>query len=203
MRAKIIFMVVLLSVISSYAQSQNDMIQKSTKWRAFSEIDIPIAIFTGGLAANLGACYENYRISAGYSRFDAPSKTYSGVPDGFKLRVDYIFALNLDYFFSKSKTDKGFYTRLMYHNKRQYVENKSTKDSKFLYSQLVGLEIGYVWKLYHGLFIAPRMGALYYFKSPQGNENKPVLIGDAYYNNERHKVWDTYFIPTLSVGYSF
>jgi hypothetical protein len=40
-------------------------------------------------------------------------------------------------------------------------------------------------------------------KSPQGSGNKPVLIGDREYDNSRHKVFDTYFIPTLSVGYSW
>jgi hypothetical protein len=49
----------------------------------------------------------------------------------------------------------------------------------------------------------PRLGALYYLKSPQGSANKPIQIGDRTYDNGRHKVFDTYLIPTLSVGYSW
>ena len=66
-----------------------------------------------------------------------------------------------------------------------------------------GLELGYVWKIYRGLYVAPRIGALYYFKSPQGSDNQPIQIGDRKYDNSRHKVFDTYFIPTLDVGYSW
>lgn len=40
-------------------------------------------------------------------------------------------------------------------------------------------------------------------RGPQGPDNAPVQIGDRAYDNGRHKVWDTYFIPTLSVGYSW
>lgn len=40
-------------------------------------------------------------------------------------------------------------------------------------------------------------------QSPQGSENLPVRIGNLDYDNSRHKVFDTYFIPTLSVGYSW
>lgn len=46
------------------------------------------------------------------------------------------------------------------------------------------------------------MGALYYVKTPQPG-NAPVPIGDRTYDNGRHKNWDTYFIPTVSVGYSW
>lgn len=60
-----------------------------------------------------------------------------------------------------------------------------------------------MWKIYRGLYVAPRVGALYYLKSPQGSANKPVMIGDRRYDNDRHKVFDTYFIPTSSVGYSW
>ncbi len=54
-----------------------------------------------------------------------------------------------------------------------------------------------------GLYVAPHVGALYYVKSPQGASNDPILIGDREYDNDRHKVFDTYFIPTLSIGYSW
>jgi hypothetical protein len=62
-----------------------------------------------------------------------------------------------------------------------------------------GLELGYVWK---GLYVAPRVGALYYIDKPQ-SDNAPIQVGDRTYDNSRHKDWDTYFIPTVSVGYSW
>lgn len=91
----------------------------------------------------------------------------------------------------------------MFHIKQQGVTNVATGDHKDLNSLAAGLELGYVWKLYRGLYVAPRIGALYYVKSPQGPENQPVRIGDRLYDNDRHKVFDTYFIPTLSLGYSW
>ena len=51
--------------------------------------------------------------------------------------------------------------------------------------------------------MAPRVGALYYLKKPQGSGNHPVSIGGRDYDNDRHKNFDTYYIPTLSVGYSW
>ena len=205
MKIKIIFVSVFLFTLFSFAQNSQKPSDKmqSSRLKMFTEIDAPILVFTGGIATNIRISYKNYRLSAGFSHFNAPSKTFSGVPDGFKLRVDYILALNFDYFLLHNKTYDGLYIRFMYHNKRQFVQNKESGASKLLYSQLAGFEVGYTWKIYYGLFIAPRIGALYYMKSPQGDENKPVLIGDSYYDNKRHKVWDTYFIPTLSIGYSF
>ena len=90
----------------------------------------------------------------------------------------------------------------MYHNKMQIVTEKSSGISKKLNSDLLGMEIGYVWYVYKGFYLTPRLGALYYIKSPQGRSNKPVQIGNSLYDNDRHKIWDTYFIPTLSIGYS-
>jgi hypothetical protein len=126
---------------------------------------------------------------------------FSGKPDGFDLTIEYIYSAHYSYFWS-GKTDKGLYTRIMYHNKKQIVTEKISGISKNLYSDLIGLELGYVWYLYKGFYINPRIGALYYLKSPQGKDNNPVLIGNSLYNNDRHKTWDTYFIPTISIGYS-
>ncbi|MCE5332793.1 MAG: hypothetical protein LLF95_11730 [Bacteroidales bacterium] len=201
MKTKMMIINALLIVSFLHAYSQNESIHPTRKWRAFCEFDVPITVLTGGISMNSGIRYENYRLSLGYEHFDAPSKEFSGTPDGFKMRVDYIFALNLDYFFSKTKESKGLYSRFMYHTKSQFVENIETQDSKILYSQLVGAEIGYVWKFYRGLYIAHRLGALYYLQSPQGKGNNPLLIGNAYYDNPRHKVWDTYY--SFVVGYTF
>jgi hypothetical protein len=168
----------------------------------FMEVDAGLLAFTGGIATNCGIALRNYRWSIGYSHFNAPSKFFSGVPDEFELLVDHIIAVNFAYFFF-TKQDKGLYAQLMYHNKKQIVTNKETGDAKDLLSNLVGIELGYVFKFWKGFYLAPRIGALYYITKPQGTDNEPVLIGNKYYDNPRHKTWDTYFIPTLSIGYSY
>jgi len=201
MNTKLMIVMALIIISVTQVYSQKDSTSNNRNCKLFVEFDVPITVLTGGISANAGIRHNNYRLSLGYEHFKAPSKQFSGTPDGFNMRVNYIFALNFDYFYAKSKIDKGLYSRLMYHNKSQFVENKASLDSKILYSQLVGLELGYVWKFFHGLYVAPRAGALYYLKSPQGKDNNPVLIGDAYYDNKRHKVWDTYY--SFMLGYSF
>jgi hypothetical protein len=44
---------------------------------------------------------------------------------------------------------------------------------------------------------------MFRIKQRRVTENLPVRIGDRDYDNSRHKSWDTYFIPTVSVGYSW
>ena len=39
--------------------------------------------------------------------------------------------------------------------------------------------------------------------SPSWTNAAPITVGDRTYDNARHKDWDTYFIPTLSLGYSW
>ena len=90
----------------------------------------------------------------------------------------------------------------MFHIKEQGVTNQATGAHVDLASRALGLELGYVWKVYKGLYVAPRVGALYYVKTPQPG-NQPIAVGDRTYDNSRHKDWDTYFIPTLSLGYSW
>lgn len=200
---KITIHIVLLTVFFSNLYSQNDSNKCDKNIDFYSEVDVPILVLTGGIAANAGINYKNYRMSIGYEQFNAPSKEFSGTPDGFKMRVDYIYAINFDYVFSKNKEENGAYTRIMYHNKKQYVENIATHDYKNLYSQLVGLEVGYIWKFYKGFYLAPRVGAMYYIKKPQGKENNPVLIGDVFYDNKRHKILDTYYSFMLGYTNSF
>jgi len=43
----------------------------------------------------------------------------------------------------------------------------------------------------------------HYVQKPQGADNEPVMVGGMAYDNDRHKSFDTYFIPTLSLGYSW
>lgn len=70
---------------------------------------------------------------------------------------------------------------MLFHIKQQGVTNDNTGDHRNLNSLATGLELGYVWKLYRGLYIAARIGALYYLKSPQASDNKPIRIGDRDY----------------------
>ena len=118
------------------------------------------------------------------------------------MRANYIVGINASYFIGQ-RTDKGFYVQAMFHIKQQGVTNDATGDHRDLNALASGIELGYVWKIYNGLYVAPRIGALYYLKSPQGPDNNPIRIGDRDYDNDRHKVFDTYFIPTVSVGYSW
>jgi hypothetical protein len=90
----------------------------------------------------------------------------------------------------------------MFHIKQQGLTNEATGAHRDLDSLAAGLELGCLWKVWKGLYVVPRVGALYYVKTPQPG-NAPVQIGDRAYDNSRHKTWDTYFIPTLSVGYSW
>ena len=118
------------------------------------------------------------------------------------MRANYIVGFTASYFIAQS-SDKGLYVQAMFHIKQQGVTNLANGAHRDLDSLAAGLELGYVWKLYRGLYVAPRVGALYYVKKPQGSGNKPVLIGGRAYDNDRHKNFDTYFIPTLSVGYAW
>ena len=169
---------------------------------AHAELDVGVlAALKQGAAFAGGVVYGPFRAGLSYATF-LSNKSFGGTPDGFSLRANYIVGVNASYFIGQ-KTDKGFYVQAMVHVKQQGVTNDATGDHKDLNSVAAGLELGYVWKVYRGLYVAPRVGALYYVKSPQGPDNAPIQIGDKMYDNSRHKVFDTYFIPTLSVGYSW
>ncbi|HTV25399.1 MAG TPA: hypothetical protein VMG12_42180 [Polyangiaceae bacterium] len=168
---------------------------------AHAEIDAGLMAVmkqSAGLAG--GVVYGPFRAGLSYATF-LSNASFGGVPDGFSLRVNYVVGINAAYFIGQS-SDDGLYVQAMFHIKQQGVTNEATGDHVDLNSLATGLELGYVWKVYKGLYVAPRVGALYYVKSPQGPDNDPVQVGDRAYDNDRHKVFDTYFIPTLSVGYS-
>lgn len=169
---------------------------------AHAEVDLGLLLVLkqgSGLAA--GAVWGPFRAGLSYSTF-LSDKKFGGTPDGFTMRVNRIVGINASYFPFKS-TDDGLYVQAMFHIKQQGVTNEATGAHKDLDSLAAGFELGYVWKVYQGLYVAPRVGALYYVKRPQGPDNKPVQVGDRTYDNDRHKTWDTYFIPTLSLGYSW
>ncbi len=148
-----------------------------------------------------GVVWGPFRAGMSYATF-LSNASFGGVPDGFAMRVNYIVGFNASYFIGR-RSDDGLYVQAMFHVKQQGITNEATGDHKDLGSLAAGLELGYVWKFFHGLYVAPRVGALYYVQSPQGASNAPIQIGDRAYDNSRHKTWDTYFIPTLSVGYSW
>jgi hypothetical protein len=81
------------------------------------------------------------------------------------------------------------------------VTENSSGSSVALYSQLLGPELGYEWNFFQGLYIAPRIGALYYLQSPQGSSHDPVLVGGSQYDNPKHRLFDLYY--TLLIGWNF
>lgn len=168
---------------------------------AHAEVDLGILAFLRqGTALAGGVTYGPFRAGLSYASF-LSNASLGGVPEGFDLRVNYVIGLNAAYFIAQN-TNRGLYLQAMFHIKEQGVTNKATGAHVDLDSLALGLELGYVLNLYKGLYVAPRVGALYYVKNPQPN-NQPVMVGDRTYDNSRHKDWDTYFIPTLSVGYSW
>lgn len=169
---------------------------------AHAEVDLGIlAALRQGTAIAGGVVWGPFRAGLSYASF-LSNDDFGGTPEGFSLRANYIIGINASYFIARA-TDDGLYVQAMFHIKQQGVTNDATGDHEDLDSLAAGLELGYVWKVYQGLYVAPRVGTLYYVKSPQGSDNAPIRIGDRDYDNSRHKVFDTYFIPTLSVGYSW
>jgi hypothetical protein len=169
---------------------------------AHAELDLgTLFALRQGAAFAGGVVWGPFRAGMSYATFLSNS-TFGGTPEGFTMRANYIVGFNASYFIGKS-TDEGLYVQAMFHIKQQGVTNNDNGAHKDLNSLASGLELGYVWKVYQGLYVAPRIGALYYLKSPQGKDNDPVSIGGREYDNDRHKVFDTYLIPTLSLGYSW
>ncbi len=178
-------------------------LRKPTSYRLGAHFEADVGLMavmrqSAGLAG--GVVWGPFRAGLSYTTFLSNS-AFGGTPEGFSMRVNHIIGINAAYFIARS-TDDGLYVQGMFHIKQQGVTNEATGDHKDLDSLAAGLELGYLWKVYQGLYVAPRIGALYYLKSPQPGNN-PVQIGDRAYDNPRHKDWDTYFIPTLSVGYSW
>jgi hypothetical protein len=157
-----------------------------------------VRVRCGCAAAAAGAAF---RAGLSYTTFLSNS-AFGGTPEGFSLRVNHIVGINAAYFIGQS-TDDGLHLQAMFHIKQQGVTNQATGDHEDLDSLAAGFELGYLWKVYKGLYVAPRIGALYYLDKPQGPDNAPVMIGDRSYDNPRHKNRDTHFIPTLSVGCSW
>lgn len=186
---------------SEPGRGKSELFPESRSVGAYAELDAGILIFLRqGVGIAGGAKYGPFRAGVSYATF-LSNPSLGGVPDGFDLRVNYLVGFNAAYFIGQ-ETDKGFYVQAMLHIKQQGVTNQDDGAHVDLNSVATGLELGYVWKVYKGLYVAPRVGALYYVNKPQPG-NDPVQVGSAEYDNSRHKNWDTYYIPTLSVGYSW
>lgn len=197
----------LTAASSAFAETQTPAatleLRKPTSYRLGAHFEADLGLMavmrqSAGLAG--GVVWGPFRAGLSYTTFLSNS-AFGGTPEGFSLRVNHIYGINVAYFIGQT-TDDGLYLQGMFNIKQQGVTNEATGDHKDLDSLAAGFELGYLWKVYKGLYVAPRIGALYYLKSPQP-ENTPVQIGDRTYDNARHKDWDTYFIPTLSVGYSW
>jgi hypothetical protein len=168
---------------------------------AHAEVDLGILAFLRqGTAIAGGVTYGPFRAGLSYASF-LSNPSLGGVPDGFDLRVNHLIGINAAYFIGQD-TDRGLYLQAMFHIKEQGVTNTANGAHVDLDSLALGAELGYVWKFYKGLYVAPRVGALYYVKTPQPG-NEPIAVGALAYDNDRHKAWDTYFIPTVSLGYSW
>jgi hypothetical protein len=177
-------------------------IEPRSRFGAYAEMDLGVLIaLRQGAAFAGGVVTGPFRFGLSYATF-LSNKGFGGTPEGFSLRANYILGVNVSYFIGQA-TDEGTYVQAMFHVKQQGVTNSATGDHRDLDSLATGLELGYVWKVYEGFYLCPRLGALYYIKSPQGPDNKPIRIGNRDYDNGRHKVFDTYLIPTLSAGYSW
>lgn len=169
---------------------------------AHAELDVgALVALKQGAAFAGGVVYGPFRAGMSYATF-LSNKSFGGTPDGFQMRANYIIGFNASYFIAQ-RADEGLYVQGMFHIKQQGVTNTENGAHVDLDSLAAGLELGYVWKVYRGLYVAPRVGALYYLKKPQGSGNRPVLVGGKEYDNDRHESFDTYLIPTLSVGYSW
>ena len=166
----------------------------------FVEDDVGVLLMAGGVGLFAGPSYGPLRAGVGYYRFDSPYRALSGAPEGFELSVRHIVSLDATWHFLADQIE-GPYVRLMGQWKRQRVENRDNCARKHLDSVLVGPELGWAWRVHAGLYLAPRLGALYYVKRPQGQENQPVLVGGKPYDNERHHAWDLF--ATLGAGYAF
>ena len=130
---------------------------------------------SAGLAG--GVVWGPFRAGVSYATF-LSNASFGGAPDGFALRVNYIVGFNASYFIGR-RSDDGLYVQAMFHVKQQGITNQATGDHKDLDSLAAGLEIGYVWKVFHCLYVAPRVGALYYVQSPQGRTTRPFRLAIA------------------------
>jgi hypothetical protein len=169
-------------------------------WGGFLEYDLGVLAMSGGVGLFGGPTYGPLRAGLGFYRFDSPYRALSGAPKGFELKVNYIISADVSWHFLH-RAIRGPYVRVMSHLKQQQVENRDNGVRRKLDSLLIGPEIGWTFLVYRGLYLAPRLGALYYVKSPQGSDGAPVDVGGKLYDNDNHTVFDLF--ATAGIGYAF
>jgi len=170
--------------------------REAWRWHGFLEADLGVLAMSGGIGLFAGPAYGPFRAAVGFYRFDSPSKALGGVPDGFELKVNWLLSVDAAYFIAQDDL-RGAYVRVAYQEKEQRVLNVSNGARTYLRSRLVGPEVGYVWNIGAGAYLAPRVGALYYLRSPQPG-GTPILVGGRLYDNDRHKRWDLF--ATVGLG---
>jgi len=187
-------------VASPRASSEDTQRQARPQLGAYVENDLGVLLLFRGVGVFGGATYGPLRAGVGFYRFRSPYRSLSGAPEGFDLSVDGIAHAELAWHPFASSMN-GPYVELVGQLKWQRVENRANGRMRRLSSTLVGPELGWVWRVVEGLYVTPRMGALYYAAPPQGRAQAPVDVGGAKYDNPRHKTWDLY--GTIGIGYVF
>lgn len=170
-------------------------------WSLQASYDLGVLSF-GGIGVHAGVSKGPWAASVGYYRFESKEMfggALGGFGEDFKLHVDYIVGAEFGYFFD-GQTNDGWYATAIYQAKQQTVTHVPTGDEAVLTSHLLGPEIGYEWKFLGGAFLKPRLGVLYYVKSPQPGRN-PINVGGASYDNPTHTWVDAYI--TADLGYEF
>ncbi len=165
--------------------------------RLHAEYDLGV-LALGGIGVHAGPNRGPWTTAVGFYRFESKS-ALGGFDEDFKLHVDYIAAAQVGYFFD-GQSDSGFYGKLIYQLKQQTVTHQASGAERALVSHLIGPEVGYEWDLWAGLFVRPRLGVLYYAKSPQPGR-EPVAVGSGRYDNPTHNWVDAYV--TADLGYEF
>lgn len=198
--AAALFLALLLLSSLARAAGEPSQPERRATLGGFVEDDVGVLLMAGGVGLFAGPSYGPFRAGVGYYRFDSPYRKLSGAPEGFELSVRHIVSVDATWHILEDRVE-GPYVRLMGQWKRQRVENLDNGARKHLDSVLLGPELGWAWRVHSGLYLAPRLGALYYLKRPQGPDNAPVQVGGKPYDNERHHYWDLF--ATLGAGYAF
>lgn len=170
------------------------------RWGGIVEQDLGVLLMSGGVGVFAGVTRGPVRAALGFYRFDSPYRALGGVPEGFELKVDGIVSLDVGVHL-RGDGIEGPYVRGIVHGKRQRVENLDNGTRRTLDSFLVGPEVGWTFRVHGGLYLAPRLGALYYVLKPQGRAGQPVDVGGKAYDNPRHKTFDVY--GSVGIGYAF
>jgi hypothetical protein len=194
------FVAALVALVLLVLWSPAANADEGRRWGGFVEADLGVLAMSGGVGLFAGPSYGPFRFGAGFYRFDSPWRALSGAPAGFELKVNYLVAADASWFFASERVE-GPYVRALVHFKGQRVENTDNGARRDLFSALAGPEVGWAFRIRSGVYLAPRVGALYYLEKPQGVRNAPIDVGGSPYDNDHHKTFDLY--ATLGLGVAF